>query len=570
MKQTPISPAPRFPSSARAFDGGRSLIVLGRSRSTWLTVALICLTAAWFGLLGARALYDPDEGRYAEIPREMLRTDDWILPHLNGLVYLEKPPLQYWLTALSLDLLGESEGAARLVTGVAGYLTLIVTLLLARTLWGIRAGVKALCLTCASTLFVLLGHQLTLDMLLTFFMTCSVACFLMAQSQRSACPVARRWMLGCWAAMALATMTKGPIGLVLPALSGLGYLLWQRDWAVLRALNIRWGLPLFVAIAAPWYVLAAATDPLFLRFFFVREHVERFLTPVEHRSQPWWFYIAVVTVGILPWLPLALKSMAATCRATFPAGEFHAARLLLMWNVVIVVFFSCSDAKLVTYVLPIVPTLALLCASRAEDDRAALFGGAVLTLATGAAIVAYAHGAWASHKYPQLAEDMRVALWLIATLLAAGAVLCLFLLQTRRHLAALPVLGAAWLLGSFGLLIGGTQIEPYFSAKLLAQHLRQLASPATPVYAVQIYDQSLAFYLRRPVTLVDYRDEFALGLDQSPQLGIADLQRFSLVWRALPEGYAVMRPKTLDILRSQGLPMREVARYAHRIVVSRR
>src|SRR6202163_85093 len=125
-------------------------------RKSWtLGVAALFCTMLWFALLAHRPLYDPDEGRYAEIPREMLSGGDWVIPHLNALVYLEKPPLQYWLTALAFRGFGQNEFAARLCTGLAGYLSLVTVFFLGRKLWGFDAGVRALLLTSASTLFVL-------------------------------------------------------------------------------------------------------------------------------------------------------------------------------------------------------------------------------------------------------------------------------------------------------------------------------------------------------------------------------------------------------------------------------
>src|SRR5580692_11270380 len=200
-------------------------------RKSWLlgAAAILC-TVVWFVLLAQRPMLDPDEGRYAEIPREMLSGGDWVIPHLNALVYLEKPPLQYWLTALAFRSLGQSEFAARLCTGLAGYLSVAAVFFVARRLWGFEAGVRAFSFLSASSLFVLLGHQMTLDMLLSFFLTASLGCFLMAQAGRETGSGWRRWMLGCWAAMAFAVLTKGLIGVLIPAAAAGVYAAWQRDW----------------------------------------------------------------------------------------------------------------------------------------------------------------------------------------------------------------------------------------------------------------------------------------------------------------------------------------------------
>ena len=366
-------------------------------RKSWMFgMAVLLCTVLWFALLAQRPLFDPDEGRYAEIPREMMLSGgDWVIPHLNGIVYLEKPPLQYWLTALAFRAFGENEFAARLCTGLAGYLSLAAVFFLGRTLWGFDAGVRAALFSAASTLFVLLGHQLTLDMLLSFWLTVALGCFLMAQARREGTGHRRLWMLGCWAAMALALLTKGLIGVLIPAAALGAYVLWQRDWRLLRRLNLRWGVPLFAAIAAPWFVLAARANGQFLEFFFVREHFLRFLTPIEHRTQPWWFFVPVLTVGIMPWLPQAALALAAPPTDRARRGEFDPLRLLWIWCVFVLVFFSLSDSKLIPYILPAVPALALLCAGRRAgrgagggqgDGRGSLLAGALLTLASCASL----------------------------------------------------------------------------------------------------------------------------------------------------------------------------------------
>lgn len=544
-----------------------------RRNTMLLGIAALCFTVLWFALLAGRPLFDPDEGRYAEIPREMLSGGDWVIPHLNGLAYLEKPPLQYWITALSFRCLGESEGAARLWTGLAGYLSLAIVFALGRRLWGFDAGMKALLLTSASSLFVLLGHQLTLDMSLSFCLLASLACFLTAQLNRGNPRRCRAWMLGCWVAMALAVLTKGLIGALIPAATLLLYAIWQRDAEVLRRLNIRWGLPLFGAIAVPWFVLAARANPEFLNFFFVREHFQRFLTPIEDRTQPWWYFMAVLAVGILPWLPESLRSLASPLRrSSVPRGQFDPRRVLWVWCVFVLVFFSLSDSKLIPYILPLVPALALLCAGpKAGDGRVSLWAGAILSLAASLGVLAYANGLWSTAYGRALGLQLRPVLVSTCIVLAVAAVACGALLLRMRIRAALASLCVGWFLAAATILIAGYSAQQRFSAKEIALALRTIGPGGAPVYSVQSFEQTLPFYLQQTVVLVDYRDEFALGLSQNPAAGIATLDEFSRQWRALGEGYAVMPLFAQDRLSAQGVPMREIARFPRKLVlVSRR
>jgi 4-amino-4-deoxy-L-arabinose transferase-like glycosyltransferase len=337
-------------------------------KSRMLGVAVVFCSVLWFALLAERPLFDPDEGRYAEIPREMLSAGDWI-PHLNALVYLEKPPLQYWITALAFRSLGEREFTARLCTGVAGYATLAMVYFVGRRLWGAAAGLRALLFTAASTLFVLLAHQLTLDMLLGACLTAALSCFLLAQA-RAAPPRMDARLLGRDGAGGANQRIDRRCH------SGrrtLHYVLWQKQWRLVRELNLRCGLPAFTAIAAPWFVCAARANRQFLHFFFVREHLQRFLTPIEHRTRPWWFFAPVLVVGITPWLPQAARALLMPLKASAPPGEFDARRLLWIWCVFVLVFFSCSDSKLIPYILPAIPALALLCAAHEGSDSSGVY-----------------------------------------------------------------------------------------------------------------------------------------------------------------------------------------------------
>jgi 4-amino-4-deoxy-L-arabinose transferase-like glycosyltransferase len=537
-----------------------------------MRLAGLVFALAWFALLFGRPLYDPDEGRYAEIPREMLSGGDWVIPHLNGLVYLEKPPLQYWITAASFRLFGQGEATARLWTGVSGFLALLVVWSLGRRLWGIEAGDKALALLSGSILFVLLGHQLTLDMALCFFLTSSLAAFLLAQMERTNPRAGGAWMLACWLAMALAVLTKGLIGVLIPGFTLTAYVLWQRDFAVLRGLNLRFGLPLFAAVAAPWFVLAGRANAEFFQFFFIREHFLRYLTPIEERGEPWWFFVPVLLVGVLPWATQAVAALLAGWRRTLPPGRFDPARVLWIWSVFVLAFFSASHAKLIPYILPALPSLALLCADpKWGSGRRHVNAGALLSAAFGCGVLVYAGAFWGSANGRALALALRPSLGCTAAALFAGAILSRVFVRRRQTTAALASLSMGWFGAAVAITAGAFVVEQNFSARDIATVLRREAVAGAPVFSVQNYQQSLTFYWGHPVTLVDYRDEFALGLRQDPGAGIATLAAFETRWQALEDGYAVLPAATRDRLGTDGLPMRELACFSSRLcLVSRR
>jgi 4-amino-4-deoxy-L-arabinose transferase-like glycosyltransferase len=534
-------------------------------------VLIAVFTVAWFAALGNRMLFDPDEGRYAEIPREMLESGDFMVPHLDYLQYLEKPPLQYWLTAASFKMLGQTEFAARLCTGLAGYLTLVLLYVLGRRIGGASVGNRTVLLAMASPLFMLLGHQLTLDMLLCFVLTAALACFVLAQLERERPARCRRWMLGCWIAMALAVLTKGLIGIVIPAATLLGYAVWQRDWTAMRTLNLRWGAPLFALITVPWFVLMARAVPSFLGFFFIREHLQRFLTPIEHRSEPWWFFFPVLMIGTLSWSAVAATALVRSLSKQEPRGRFSLVRLATVWCVFVFVLFSCSNAKLIPYVLPIVPVLALLAAGLGEAAiRPQLLCGSASSATAGIALLGWINSTLPRSRIGAISHHAHATLTGIGVLLIVSSAVAAACVVRRRERLALPIACVSWALASFGILLGATQVQNLFSAKPMADALQSHTELSGPVFSVQLYDQSLAFYLAKPVILVSYRDELTFGLDANPAMGIDTVERFSERWRSLEQGTAVMRPQMRDALAAQGLPMREITRLRGRVVVARR
>jgi 4-amino-4-deoxy-L-arabinose transferase-like glycosyltransferase len=242
-----------------------------------LLAVFVLFALAWFGNLGYRHLIKPDEGRYAEIPREMIATGDWLTPRINGYRYFEKPPLQYWATAASFSAFGLSECAARLWPGLTGFLCVLMVFWAGNRLLGPPAGLFGAAVTASSALYAIIGHLLTLDMSLSVFMSAAALGFAVAQSE-AADAARRRWMLASWAAMALAVLTKGLVGAVLPIAAVGAYILVERDWKLLARLELLRGGLLFLAIAAPWFVLVSRANPEFAHFFFIHEHLERFLT----------------------------------------------------------------------------------------------------------------------------------------------------------------------------------------------------------------------------------------------------------------------------------------------------
>src|SRR5215831_5476404 len=267
-----------------------------RSAIRWLPWIALLFAAIWLLTLGNRALMDPDEGRYAEIPREMIASGDWLSPHLNDLKYFEKPPLQYWATAVVYEVFGVGEFTSRLWCGLTGLLGVVFAGWAGSKLFGKDTGLIASALLGCSFFWVIQSHINTLDMSLAFFLEVAILSFLLAQQAPLKSKVERNWMWIAWIAAALGVLTKGPIAAVLPALALVIYSLVVRDFAVWPRLHIVSGLAWFFAIAAPWFIAMSIANPEFARYFFIHEHLERFTSRVHARGEAWWFFIPLLLV----------------------------------------------------------------------------------------------------------------------------------------------------------------------------------------------------------------------------------------------------------------------------------
>src|SRR5438132_502058 len=240
------------------------------SRGVLFVLALVALAVGIDNL--QRPLANPDEGRYSEISREMAASGDWVTPRLNGLKYFEKPPLQYWATAIAFKLFGENEYTARLYIGLCGLATILIVGFLGMRLANAETALAAMLVLVASPYFMALGGIVTLDMGLTLWTTATFAALLLAEQSAGRPREHRLWMLAAWAAMALAVLSKGLVGIVFAGAAVFFHMLLQRDLSILRRLEWTLGLPLFLAIAAPWFVAVSAANPEFARFFFIHEH----------------------------------------------------------------------------------------------------------------------------------------------------------------------------------------------------------------------------------------------------------------------------------------------------------
>ena len=541
---------------------------LARSR---LLLLLLAVAVVWFGNLEYRKLFHPDEGRYAEIPREMVASADWLTPRLNGIKYFEKPPLQYWATAAAYRVFGEAQWTSRLWTALSGFLAVLLTYAAGVRLSGPDAGLYAALLLVSSAGFVLGGHYNTLDMGLTFFLTLALVAFLFAQRDHQTRRGRALWMHVAWAAAAGAVLSKGLVGAVLPAGGLVAYTLLTRDFAVWRRLNPVTGVLLFLALAAPWFVQVSLANPEFPRYFFIHEHFQRFLTTAHYRDQPWWFFLPVLVLGLLPWTTLVPGALTQAWRSESDGSGFRARRFLLAYAGFILLFFSASSSKLEAYVLPMLPAIALLLGERVAAlqpgrlRRHLVFALTLGLIVLAAPIVLRRFGPVELAALPETFDR-----WLQAAgaVLAAGAAGALHLAGRGRPRGAVVVAALAALVAAQFGNSGAEALSPARSGYDLAVKIAPLLRPDTPFYSFGMYEQTIPFYLKRKTTLVGSAEEMAFGLGQEPQLWIGDPRDFEPRWRSEPGALAIMRPVYFDLLAKFGVPMRVVANDDRYVVVT--
>jgi 4-amino-4-deoxy-L-arabinose transferase-like glycosyltransferase len=575
------APPPPFRASLAPADGSSWM---PSARALW--ALLIAVALVWFATLDARHLVHPDEGRYAEIAREMAASGDWVTPRLNELKYFEKPPLQYWLTAAAYRVFGVHEWTAHLWPALAGFLGVLAIATAGYALGGRLLGAFAGLALATMVLHAGIAQIVTLDSGLSFFLALGFAALVIAQRAETGDSARRTWMWVAAAALAGATLSKGLIGLVLPGGALVVYTAATRDFALWRRLSLGSGLVVYLLVTAPWFIAVALANDDFLRFFFIHEHVQRFLTTEHSRPGAWYYFVPWLLAGLLPWLSILGAGLVRAWRDGAPnALGFSWQRFALVWAAFVFVFFSASGSKLPSYILPMFPPLALvtgwLLARMGTRTLIRLLtplalSGIVLALAL---VFAYDRIAprFATDRLPaSVLLDYGVYLKVAASLAALGGIVELIVFRAgngspRARFIGLSMQSLTALAGLQIAIAGFDTLSPMRSSSAIlrtAQQVSPIAADA-PFYQVEMYDQTVPFYLGRATRLAAYRGELALGIDAEPGKQVPTREAWIAEWQSLPRGYAMMEPELNALLAAQGVPMRELARDPRRVVVSR-
>jgi len=493
-----------MPAGGSSSQGYSRFFCLG-----WLTLVGLVL----FGWrLGKPGLMDPDEGRYAEIAREMLELGDWLIPHLNHLPYLEKPPLMYWLVALFFSICGQTEWCARLPSALAAWGGLYLTYGLGRALGGERLGFWGAMVLATSGGYLVLGRLLTLDMAFAFSVNVSLGLGYLALSRGRE----QLWPIS-FVALALAVLIKGPAALVLAGLVG-SAAAWFWGRQTFKALSRPRFWLILAVLLLPWFLYVTWRYPEFPRFFLWEHHVERYLDGVRFHAEPWWYFGPVLVAFMLPWTGLLPWAIGRQNGLPYRDRGF-----LLLWSGLVLLFFSFSRGKLAPYILPALLPLSLILGSglaevSAKDRRFWDEPGLRLSL------ILWGMVFWvllALYLFPPAKLEALIGLaapfkpyapWILLLLALTPTLTWIF---RRGELLLVGALGVAALLP---LALEG--LGPWRSPREVGLSLKDHWRPGDVLVGVFLYSQGVSFYSGQVFHLLDFRTELDFGKQLAPNAGL--------------------------------------------------
>jgi 4-amino-4-deoxy-L-arabinose transferase-like glycosyltransferase len=482
-----------------------------------LTGAAFLLAAAlFFGRLGELPLIDPDEGRNAEVAREMGESGAWVVPLYNAIPYLDKPALYFRAVALSFDVFGRSEATARLPSALSAAALAVMMFAFCRRAYGERAAALFVAVLATTPLVVGFGRLVIFDMPLALFTSGAILTGYLAEETEG--PARRRWLLLGAASSAVATLIKGPVGFLVPGavLTALS-LVERRPRAILRMLA-PWNLVVFIAIVVPWFAALAYQHPEFIHYGLVEESLRRFLTTRFRRTEPVYYYAPVLLVALYPWSALLPEAVLAAWRSR--TRWTRADRFFVVWAVTLVVFFSSSQSKRPGYILPAVIALTVLVGRLFDrglagpDGRAARLilrgtvGVAILSAAAAGALALNLAGPdrlqalldFESNEFSRLQPDVGM---LVSALLAVTAAALAARLWRDVRLALVVFVLPAVLFLSVGFGTAARYAEAS-SSRALARAIAPLP-PGAQVACLECFAVGLPYYVGQPVIYITQR-----------------------------------------------------------------
>jgi 4-amino-4-deoxy-L-arabinose transferase-like glycosyltransferase len=541
-------------------------------------IILIVLGSVFFTfMIGNRALSVPDEGRYVEIPREMVATGDYLTPRLNGVKYFEKPVLFYWLEAFSIKLFGLQEFTLRLWPALLALMGCLAIAIAGSRLYDRLTGFLAAIILGTSLLYYAMSRAIILDMPVSILITISLLFFLLGTHEPTG--QKRRFLFwGFYAFAALAVLTKGLIGLLIPGMVIGAWIVLLGEWRLLKTMYLPTGFAVFLLIAAPWHIMVGLANPEFFHFYFIHEHFERYLTTVHSRYQPAWFFIPIVLAGLFPWSVFLFQAIKHSIPSSWRERHEHRdALFLLLWAGLVFLFFSASSSKLVPYILPIFPPIALLIGRylAATWEHRAFPGVKIGYAALMAVTVLLAAGMFILPLYWPKPEDIQtlssvLGTWrtVLAITLVVGGVAAWGLAQFssfQKAFIAVSIMSALLCIQ----INAAAPLVDTKSVKDLAMILKAHLQPGDEVSNYEMYYQDLPVYLERRITIAGWKGELEFGTTvEDTSAWMVDGATFFKRWKSPSTMYMMTTNGAYDVLRKNaGIKMVVLGRNTRNILV---
>lgn len=497
----------------------------------------ISLIILFFTHIGTRPLANPDEGRYASIGLDMLHSNNWIVPRLNGLIYFEKPPLAYWTIALGQKIFGENLWGTRFFNALFSLLTCFVLYSFCKKFLSKSIGLWAVLIYGTSGLPFGMSQMLTLDNTLTFFLTSTLLLFASGFLEENSSN-ARRCFLYAYIFMASTVMTKGLIGIVLPGIIGIPWLIYTGYIKKLPRMHLIKGLTLFFLIAAPWHILVQQSYAVFSKFYFWHEHFERYLTSKHNRTEPFYFLPNSFLLGSIPWVFFLPRSFYIFFKAKRTNLEKNIILFSIFWSVIILTFFSISNSQLIPYILPAISGITILLAyglSKIDlnNIRFECFIWALLFFITpiiSPRILAN-----------KVTEPLPVYLqWLFQILLFSGSISAFIFLKPKVKLSFYILLSTTYLI----YLLLPIYLPHYqrLCGVHVCQEIRQRSPKNVDVFCAFNYFNDLPFYLKQPIGTINcVPEEHQLGFKTEGCNRYLNISQFYERWTQPTRCYAVIK-----------------------------
>jgi 4-amino-4-deoxy-L-arabinose transferase-like glycosyltransferase len=505
----------------------------------------------FFHGIGDYSLKEPDEGRYAEIPREMVESGTYLVPYLNYVRYFEKPPLFYWAAALSYKVFGVSEWSVRFPNALSGFLCVVLLYWMSRRWFGEHIAFLSSLILMSSLGFFAMGRIVTLDMVFTLCLFATVLFFYDFYREKKAHSIYL-----AYAFLGLSTLAKGPVALVLFGATALIFLWTDGNVSFLKQMKLIPGLALYAIITVPWFLMVSLREREFFNFFFVDQHFLRFFTTKHKRSGPILYFFPVLFGGMFPWSFLLP-------RAVIDLWKNREVRLFLIWSIVVFVFFSLSGSKLPPYILPAFPALSLLLGfffkerwdkslARLSEIIAYLLFFGTLALSAGLAIGGIFHSYIANFSADGQEIFRELRGFSIAILLTSAAAFCLLLVKRFRRFSSFfyPLVGFSVILMLLLILNFGF-VDRLNTTKHLTNIIKKNNIQADYIVDYGSFEETLPFYTGRKIFMASYSGELEMG-SQYPDARDSFLteDQFFGLWGSHRKVLCVAKVKRLDRLAS--------------------